>query len=444
MSSALYLVAGLAVLLAALLPSVLSHLAISPPMVLLAAGIGMGLLPVGNEEFFDPLSNHTMIEQVTQFAVLLALMGVGLALDRPLRLRQACDWRRWSATWRLLLAAMPLSIVGIWLLGWWGLGLASATALLLGAVLAPTDPVLAGDVQVGGPDVETQEIEESDERHEVRFALTSEAGLNDGLAFPFVYAAIFLVEKGASWSWVGQWVAYELVGKVVIGFAVGAFVGWALAKLAFRARRASLRLAEQGEPLLALAALATSFGAAELVGGYGFIAVFCCGMAMRNAERGHDYQEAMHGVVQRLERLLTLLVLLCLGIAMSRGLLDALDWRGVVAGTVLVLLLRPLSGVLSLMPLARRGHGMDARERLVTAFFGVRGVGSLFYLAYAAGEADFTDMRWLWSTVAFTIGLSVVVHGVLAKPAMNWLEVNQERKAAGDGSETPSATPAST
>jgi NhaP-type Na+/H+ or K+/H+ antiporter len=444
MSSALYLVAGLAVLLAALLPSVLSHLAISPPMVLLAAGIGMGLLPVGNEEFFDPLSNHTMIEQVTQFAVLLALMGVGLALDRPLRLRQARDWRRWSATWRLLLAAMPLSIVGIWLLGWWGLGLASATALLLGAVLAPTDPVLAGDVQVGGPDVETQEVEESDERHEVRFALTSEAGLNDGLAFPFVYAAIFLVEKGTSWSWVGQWVAYELVGKVVIGFAVGAFVGWALAKLAFRARRASLRLAEQGEPLLALAALATSFGAAELVGGYGFIAVFCCGMAMRNAERGHDYQEAMHGVVQRLERLLTLLVLLCLGIAMSRGLLDALDWRGVVAGTVLVLLLRPLSGVLSLMPLARHGHGMDARERLVTAFFGVRGVGSLFYLAYAAGEADFTDMRWLWSTVAFTIGLSVVVHGVLAKPAMNWLEVNQERKAARDGSETPSATPTST
>jgi NhaP-type Na+/H+ or K+/H+ antiporter len=444
MSSALYLVAGLAVLLAALLPSVLSHLAISPPMVLLAAGIGMGLLPVGNEAFFDPLSNPTMIEQVTQFAVLLALMGVGLALDRPLRLRQPRDWRRWSATWRLLLAAMPLSIVGIWLLGWWGLGLASATALLLGAVLAPTDPVLAGDVQVGGPDVETQEVEESDERHEVRFALTSEAGLNDGLAFPFVYAAIFLVEKGTSWSWVGQWVAYELVGKVVIGFAVGAFVGWALAKLAFRARRASLRLAEQGEPLLALAALATSFGAAELVGGYGFIAVFCCGMAMRNAERGHDYQEAMHGVVQRLERLLTLLVLLCLGIAMSRGLLDALDWRGVVAGTVLVLLLRPLSGVLSLMPLARRGHGMDARERLVTAFFGVRGVGSLFYLAYAAGEADFTDMRWLWSTVAFTIGLSVVVHGVLAKPAMNWLEVNQERKAARDGSETPSASPAST
>lgn len=422
MSSALYLVAGLAILLAALLPSVLSRLAISPPMVLLAAGMGMGLLPVGDDGILDPVSNHVMVEQVTQFAVLLALMGVGLALDRPLRLRHPRDWRRWSATWRMLLAAMPLTIAAVWLLGWWGLGLAPATALLLGAVLAPTDPVLAGDVQVGGPDVQTQEADESDERHEVRFVLTSEAGLNDGLAFPFVYAAIFLVEKGTTLSWVGSWVAWELVGKVVVGFLVGALVGLLLAKLAFRARRASLRLAEQGEPLLALAALATSFGAAELVGGYGFIAVFCCGMAVRNAERSHDYNEAMHGVVERLERLFTLLVLLCLGMAMTRGLLDALDWRGVAVGVALILVLRPLSGVLSLLPFARSGHGMDNRERLVTAFFGVRGVGSLFYLAYAAGQADFEELRWLWSTIAFTIGLSVVVHGVLAKPAMNWLE----------------------
>ena len=440
MSSALYLVAGLAILLAAVLPSVLNRLALSPPMVLLAAGMGMGLLPVGNDKFFDPVTNHATIEQVTQFAVLLALMGVGLALDRPLRLRHPRDWRRWSATWRLLFAAMPLCIAGVMLLGWWGLGLAPATALLLGAVLAPTDPVLAGDVQVGGPDVETQEIDESDERHEVRFALTSEAGLNDGLAFPFVYAAIYLLEKGASFSWVGAWVAWDLVGKAALGLLVGSLTGWLLAKLAFRARRASLRLAEQGEPLLALAALATSFGAAELVGGYGFIAVFCCGMAIRNAERSHDYQEAMHGVVQRLERLLTLLVLLCLGMAMSHGLLEALDWRGVLVGVALILLLRPLAGAVSLMSFSREGHGMDPCERLVTGFFGVRGVGSLFYLAYAAGHADFADLRWLWATVAFTIGLSVVVHGVLAKPAMAWLEVNRKRREDPDGTSSLKAS----
>ncbi len=419
---ALYVLAGLAILLAAVLPSLLSRLAISPPMVLLAAGLGMGLLPLGDANVFDPVAHRAVVEQVTQFAVLLALMGVGLALDRPLRLRRPREWRRWSGTWRLLFAAMPLTIAAVWLLGWWGLGLAPATALLLGAVLAPTDPVLAGDVQVGGPDVHTQEQDESDERHEVRFTLTSEAGLNDGLAFPFVYAAIFLLEKGAPSEWLVQWVAWELVAKAVIGFLVGAFVGWLLAKLAFRSSRASLRLAEQGEPLLALAALATSFGAAEVLGGYGFIAVFCCAMAIRNAERRHDYHEAMHGVIERLERLFTLLVLLCLGISMTRGLLDALDWRGVVVAVLLIVLIRPISGVLSLLPWADRSHGMDNRERLVTAFFGVRGIGSLFYLAYAAGQADFVDVRWLWATIAFTIGLSVLLHGVLAKPAMAWLE----------------------
>jgi NhaP-type Na+/H+ or K+/H+ antiporter len=429
-SDALYVVAGVAILLAALLPSVLSSLAISPPMVLLAAGMAVGLLPVGGDDIFDPIKHHVVVEQVTQFAILLALMGVGLALDRPLRLRRFSDWRRWSATWRLLLVAMPVSIAAVSLLGWWGLGLGPAAAVLLGAVLAPTDPVLAGDVQVGAPDVgedvepgdELSEEPRSDERHEVRFALTSEAGLNDGLAFPFVYAAIYLSTKGSPSSWIAQWVAWDLVGKVVLGFLVGAFVGWLLAKLAFRARRASLRLAEQGEPLLALAALATAFGAAELLGGYGFIAVFTCAMAIRNAERSHDYNKEMHGVVERLERLFTLLVLLCLGMAMTRGLLDALDWRGVLAGVALILVIRPLVGALSLMPFTPKGRGLNPRERMVAAFFGVRGVGSLFYLAYAAGHAEFSDLEWLWATVAFTIGLSVLVHGVLAKPAMDWLE----------------------
>lgn len=427
MTSTLYLVAGFAILMAALLPSVLNRFAISPPIVLLGAGVGIGLLPLEGTKVLGTISDRSLVEQVTQFTVLLALMGVGLALDRPLRLRARRwrDWLRWASTWRLLFVAMPLTIAFVYLLGWWALGLAPATALLLGAVLSPTDPVLAGDVQVGGPDVQSME-EDSDERHEVRFALTSEAGLNDGLAFPFVYAAIFVLEKGAPQEWFARWLAWELVGKVLIGFFVGAAVGWLMAVLAYRARRASLRLAEQGEPLLALAALALAFGAAETLHGYGFIAAFCCGMAIRNVERSHSYNEEMHGVVERLERLFTLLVLLCLGIAMSRGLLEALDWRGVVVGLALVLLLRPLSGIIGLMPFRRSGHGMTGRERLVTAFFGVRGVGSVFYLAYAAGHADFDEVSWMWSTVAFTIALSVVVHGVLAKPAMNWLERQHE------------------
>ena len=122
MTSALYLLAGLAILLAALLPSALSRFALSPPVVLLGAGMAIGLLPIG-DRLLDPVDNREVVEQVTQFAVLLALMGVGLALDRPLRLRHPRDWLRWSATWRLLLVAMPLTIAAVWLIGWWGLGL---------------------------------------------------------------------------------------------------------------------------------------------------------------------------------------------------------------------------------------------------------------------------------------------------------------------------------
>lgn len=417
-----YLMAGLAVLLATLLPSALSRVAVSPPMVLLGTGALIGLLPFARDVRLDPVAAHATIRGVTQFAVLLALMGVGLALDRPLQLSRPRTFRRWSATWRLLLVAMPLTIAAVWALGWIGLGVPFASALLLGAALAPTDPVLAGDVQVGGPDVEAEAGHQTDEHDEVRFALTSEGGLNDGLAFPWVWAAILLVTLGPVSQWLPRWIAWELVGKVAVGFLVGAFTGWVLSWLAFRVRRRSLRLAEQGEPLLALAVLATAYGAAEALGGYGFVSVFCAAMAIRNAERRHHYNEAMHELVERLERLFTLLILLLLGMAMTHGLFDQLDWRGVVLGVLLVVLVRPVMGVLALLPFARRGHGMGVRERLVTGFFGVRGVGSLYYLAFATSHAAFERERWMWATVGFTIALSVVVHGVLAKPAMDWLE----------------------
>src|SRR4051794_33658181 len=121
-------------------------------MVLLVVGVVVGLLPLPEGLVLDPVVIRPQIERITEFAVLVALMGVGLAIDRPLRLRDRASWAAWSPTWRLLAVAMPLTIGAVALLGW-GLGLAPAAALLLGAALAPTDPVLAGDVQVGGPRV---------------------------------------------------------------------------------------------------------------------------------------------------------------------------------------------------------------------------------------------------------------------------------------------------
>ncbi|MGZ5415723.1 MAG: cation:proton antiporter [Nocardioides sp.] len=427
-----YLLLGASLLLAVVLPVALQRAAISAPLVLLVVGGLIGLLPVPDGVSVAPMDNLGFVEHLTEFCVVVALMGVGLAIDRPLEWRRWVTWKRWGATWRLLGIAMPLCIAGVALLGWWVMGLAPAAALLLGAVLAPTDPVLASDVQVEGPSVgeSGEEADQIDEHDEVRFALTSEAGLNDGLAFPFVYAAIFLATLGPVTEWGLRWVAWELVGKILVGALIGTAVGWLLAKVAFRAPKQSLRLAETGEPLMALAAVLLSYGVAEVAHGYGFLAVFACAMALRSAERGHDYHAHMHQIIERLERLLTLIVLLLLGISMTNGLLGELGWGGLLVGVALVFVIRPLTGMLAL----GIGHAEDRvgdeclnrRERRATAFFGVRGVGSLFYLAYATSEAGFGDHAQLWATVAFTITLSVFVHGITATPAMKWLDQARE------------------
>jgi len=410
-----YVVAGGSLLLAIVLPELLDRWAISAPMVLVAVGFGLGLTPLPDGMPLDPQANRATIEHVTELVVLVALMGVGLAIDRPLQPRSLRSWRRWGTTWRLLGITMPLCIGAVALLAW-GAGVAPAAALLLGAVLAPTDPVLASDVQVAGPQTGDHEVDESDE---LRFTLTSEAGLNDGLAFPFVYAAILLATEGGVSGWALEWVGFYLVGKVLIGVAAGLVIGRVLAAIAFRSASRSLRVAERGESLLALAALVSAYGVGEVAGGYGFLSVFVCAMTFRSAERSHDYHAAMHEVAERLERLLTLFVLLVLGVALSRGLLGGLDWRGVTLGLALLLVVRPAAGLIGLAPFARHESPPLTRgQRWAAAFFGVRGIGSIYYLAYAAGQAEELGTDWLWSTVSFTVVASVLVHGVLASPVM--------------------------
>ncbi len=416
-----YVVAGVSLLLAVVLPALLSRWAVSAPMVLVGVGMLVGLTPLPDGMPLDPQANRALIEHVTELVVLVALMGVGLALDRPLEVRNRTTWRAWAPTWRLLAVGMPLTIAAVALLGWWA-GLAPAAAVLLGSVLAPTDPVLASDVQVAGPQTGDHEVDEEDE---LRFTLTSEAGLNDGLTFPFVYVAILLATEGAVSHWALEWVGFYLVAKVLIGVVAGILVGRILAFVAFRSKSPSLRVAERGESLLSLAALVTSYGIGEVAGGYGFLSVFVCAMTFRSAERSHEYHAAMHEVAERLERLLTLFVLLVLGIALTRGLLDALDWRGVAIGLALIFVVRPLAGFAALAPFARRTHqtgGLTRPQMWAAAFFGVRGIGSIYYLAYAGAEADVLAGDWLWSTVSFTIVASVLVHGVLATPVMKRLD----------------------
>lgn len=431
-ADAAYLVVGVGLLLAVALPTLLQRWAFSAPMALVATGLLVGVLPPFETARVSPLEHPAITEHAAELCIIIALMGVGLALDRPLE-RTRASWRAWRSTWRLLVVAMPLCIAGVALLGWWVMALPPAAALLLGAALAPTDPVLAADVQVDGPT--TTEGEHIDEHDDVRFALTSEGGLNDALAFPFVYAAIFLADKGPVTEWWLRWLSWELVGKVAIGVAVGYVGGWALGRVAFRSRSAVFRFAEQGEPLLALAGTLAVYGLTELVGGWGFLAVFVAALRLRAQERHDEYHGVMHEMVERLELLLTLLLLLALGVALGDGLLGHLTWQGALVGIALVFFIRPVTAWLALgrqSEVDQAGNqSLGPRERLVTAFFGVRGIGSIYYIAYALHETSIENAEILWSTVGFTILLSVVVHGMAATPAMRWLEAAREQPAHG-------------
>jgi NhaP-type Na+/H+ or K+/H+ antiporter len=408
-----YVVGGVGLLTAAVLPRLIRGRAISAAMAFTAVGLLVGALPLPLPEV-DPITSGELTERLTEVAVIVAIMGVGLALDRPLA------WRTWTTTWRLLGIAMPLCIAAVALLGWGLMGLLPASALLLAAVLAPTDPVLAGDVQVGGPN--------TGEEDEVRFGLTSEAGLNDGLAFPFVYLALFVGSTVGIGEWGLRWVAWELVGKVVVGVAVGAAVGWVLARVAFRAPKRALRVAEAGEAVVALGAVLLAYGVAETLQGYGFLAVFAAAVTIRSHERRHDYHDVLHSFIEQVEQILTMVLLLLFGVACARGLLDDLTWVGALTGVLLVLVVRPLAGWLSML-----GSPAPNRERAALAFFGVRGIGSFYYLAYATTEGAFSEASELWATVGFAVLLSVVVHGVTATPVMAWLDREGGHDPHGEG-----------
>jgi NhaP-type Na+/H+ or K+/H+ antiporter len=420
LSDALFLAAGVGLLLAAFLPRALEEVPFSTPLVFLGAGLAFGLMPIGPLDI-DPVESRAAAEHVTEVVVIIALMGAGLALNRP------PSWRAWSSTWRLLGIAMPLTIALIAVAAAIGLGWPFATALLLGAVLAPTDPVLASDVQVAEP-VDADDdgaTEESDD--EVRFALTSEAGLNDGLAFPFVYAAVAAATTSGA-SWVAGWAADDLLFKITVGVVVGLVVGLALGRVFFRAPIASLRFAEHADGFVALGATALAYGVAEVAHGYGFIAVFVTACTIRASERSHGYHGVLHGFVEQVERLLTAWLLLLLGSAIANGILSSLTWRSAAVGIAVIFLVRPLSGWL-----AQLGGSAGRSERQAIAFFGIRGIGSFYYLAYATGQADFgPHVDELWAVVAFVVLVSVVVHGITATPVMRRLDAARHRTATAE------------
>jgi NhaP-type Na+/H+ or K+/H+ antiporter len=412
----LFAAAGLAVFIAAVLPKLLRDMPFSMPMVFLGAGMGaFALIPTLPDP--DPVAHGDFVLHLAEVCVIVSLMGAGLALDRPVGRQQ------WSTTWRLLGIAMPLCIIALTLLGLWFLGLGLGAALLVASTLAPTDPVLASEVQVGEP---ADHDDAANKEDEVRFGLTSEAGLNDGLAFPFVYLAIAISIAGSSPSaWFPQWFGVDVLWRLAIGLLLGFLTGKVLARLFFSARAESLRLSNHSEGFVALAATFLAYGVTEMIEGYGFIAVFVCAVTIRAAERTHGYHRVLHSYVEQLERLLTVVILVLLGGAIARGLLEGIGWAEVLVALAFLLVVRPLAGWLGLL-----GGKTGPRERIALSFFGIRGIGSLYYLSYALGKGKFADQaEWLWAFVGLVVALSIVIHGATTSPLMNRLDRLREKKA---------------
>jgi len=409
-SAIVILVLGALVLLSAWLPLVVRRLPLSLPIV--AVGIGF-VAPHGPwmDRATGLLLNGRVLEHLVEFVVLVALMGAGLRIERPF------GWRRWQATWRLLGIAMPLTIAAMAALCWGALGLTWAAALLVAAALAPTDPVLACDVQVGPPGEE--------EGGEVRFALTSEAGLNDGLAFPFVVLAMTLAATPLQAVWV-HWLAIDVVWKIgcsaAIGYAAGRVFGW----LTFRLPR--LKLSRTGDGLVAVGVTLISYGVTELSSGYGFVAVFIAAVTLRATDRSSDFHGAMAEFSEQIERVLMVVVLLVFGVAVGTGALARLEWTDIAVGAALLLVIRPLCGWVSLA-----GTTLPPAARGLMAFFGIRGLGTFYYMAYALGRAEFPDAGRLWAIASFVVLASILLHGVAATPLMAWADRRRMHAAQPSG-----------
>ncbi len=404
------LVIGVIVLAAALAPRLLARQPITAPLFFMLLGTAvfllLSLLPFVSPyaQLPDLIDDVWWIKRVTELVVIIALTSAGLKLNYPYA------WSTWRISVRLLLITMPLTILATSLLGWWVLGFVPATALLLGAVIAPTDPVLAADVQTSAPS--------KPDGSSVRVALTTEAGLNDGLAFPFTYLAIAWATVGiAPADWLTEWLLIDVGYKIVVGLLVGVVLGWLLGKLVFGLSRQT-QLAHTMTGILVISLTLIPYAVTELVGGYGFIAVFVAACVFRQAEENHAYQQALHDMAEEFERVLVAVTLFWVGGYLVTIVWTGLSWSITAVALITVFIIRPLAGWVALF--YRSPLRLD--KQAVVAFFGIRGLGSIYYLAYATFHAEFAQVTELWTVVLLVVVISVFVHGLSAGPAMRKLD----------------------
>ncbi|MDL5363085.1 sodium:proton antiporter [Halalkalicoccus sp. NIPERK01] len=425
------IIISIALLGTVVLPRLLEHRPLSFPMIYVVLGsLLFSLIP--GAPALDPIANSSLTERLTELVIIISLMGAGLKLDRPFSLQT------WTATWRLVVVALPLTAGSVAVLAWGVLGLLPATAILLGAVIAPTDPVLASGIEAGAPLTEFEE--EQDPRYEwgtVRFALTSEAGFNDGLAFPLTNLAIVIA--GAAFVrpevWIVDWLLVDVFYKIGVGIVLGYLIGQLMARFLFRLPTSGSiadMMVNERDVMAGVEALATTllaYGITEQLHGYGFIAVFIAALTLRHSEWEHDYYVELHDFAVLVERLLMATVLLLFGGAIAGGLLSPLTWLEGAIGVLCIFVIRPATGIISYL-----GTAASWPERAVIAFFGIRGVGSFYYLSHALAESSFHEAELviaaeeLWAFVGFVVLASIIVHGITASPVMAALDKRQQEE----------------
>lgn len=400
---------GLVVFAAVLALSRQGNRAFSPAMVYLLLGAAAaGLARALGVDWLDPVDDSQTIERISEFAVIVALFGAGLKLDRPLR------WGRWSSTARLILIVMPLTIAAVAAFGAIAMGLSFGAAIVLGAALSPTDPVLASDVQVGPPG-------EGQER-EPQFALTSEAGLNDGVAFPFVILGTLIAAEGGT-AWLAEWLVADVIYGIGVGVGLGAAAGYLIAAGARWLRDRNWLLAEF-DGWLSLAAVLAVYGATELVGAYGFLAAFASGLGFRRHAKGGESHGRVHAGADTVEKVTELTLVLLLGSLVTAAGLAAPGVAGWMLVPLLLFAVRPLA---TLGAFAR--SSVPLRERAFIGWFGIRGIGSLYYAAVVVHAGVLKEpeaVKVFWSVVVLT-AISILVHGVTATSLTRRVEAADAR-----------------
>ncbi|MBE9137266.1 cation:proton antiporter [Nodosilinea sp. LEGE 07088] len=401
----LYIAFGLATLGLTWLPDVRHIRYIGTPIIYVLLAALLFSLPL-NLPVIDPIANtvHSHItEYLTELIVIVSLAGAGLAIDCPFR------FKAWASTWWLLGVAMPLSIGAAVVLGQYLFGLSLAASVLLGALLAPTDPVLAASVQVGPPNQGGEDP--------VRFSLTTEAGLNDGLAFPFVYLAMGLAEHASVGGWLVEWFFVDLLYRVGAGILLGIGVGWIISHYVFHYSDETNR-AETQEGLMVMATIFLAYGLAEMIHGYGFLAVFAAAVAGRqNVNKADSYHQKPYQFADQMENILLGFLLLALGGFIATSTVQLGSVNALVFAGLFLLVVRPLAGMISLRTLEFRRI-----EKRAIAFLGIRGFGSFYYLAYAQNHGSFEDMGVLWQITTVVILASLLIHGGSATFAMRKLD----------------------